>query len=151
MGAILEDGHPAQARDKAEAALQAFLVGIEPRVGIAVRTVAHAWQGGGGALAVGRLAIRLVAVDARGRPFTAGTLHAGAGPRLELARVLLDAHGVTHEWWTAWCDERPELRDAGFDPMARFPRIQLDGMSDPALARLALGMRDLARAVTLPS
>jgi len=133
-----------------ESALRDFLQGLEPPIAIPVRTLAHAWQGGGGQIAVGRLAIRLVAVDAKGRPFTAGTLHAGAGPRLELARVLLDAHGVSEQSWTAWCDERPELRDAGFDPNAKFPRVQLDALPDATLARLAAGARDLARSVTLP-
>ena len=135
----------------AEAALQTFLSGMEPGAALPLRTLAHAWQGGGGQLAVGRLAIRLVAVDAKGRPFTAGTLHAAGAPRLELARVLLDAHGVAPDNWTAWCDERPELRDAGFDPQARFPRIHLDAIGEGALARLAMGTRDLARSVTLPS
>ncbi|MES2155014.1 MAG: hypothetical protein V4510_07750 [bacterium] len=136
---------------QAETALLGFLQGLDPPVALPVRTIAHAWQGGGGNLAVGRLAIRLVAVDAQGRPFTAGTLHAGASPRLELARVLLHAHGVSAASWTAWCDERPELPDAGFDPQAKFPRVELSSLADTALARLALGARDLARSVTLPS
>lgn len=147
MGTMLQDDHlPAS-----EVALRTFLQGLDQPIQLPIRTLAHAWQGGGGAIAVGRLTVRLVAVDAKGRPFTAGTLHGGAGPRLELARVLLDAHGVTHEVWTQWCDERPELRDAGFDPMGRFPRVNLDAVSETDVARLALGLRDLARAVTLPT
>ncbi len=134
----------------AETALRGFLQGLEPPVALPVRTIAHGWQGGGGNLAVGRLAIRLVAVDAKGRPFTAGTLHAGTTPRLELARVLLEAHGITPASWTAWCDERPELPMAGFDQNAKFPRVQLDALPEAALVRLALGARDLARSVTLP-
>src|SRR5207237_379642 len=106
LGAMLESDLP---REAGESALREFLQSLDAPTALPVRTVAHAWQGGGGHLAVGRLAIRLVAVDAKGRPFTAGTLHAGAGPRLELARVLLDAHGVSQDAWLAWCDERPEL------------------------------------------
>lgn len=143
-------GETLEADSAAENALRTFLSNLEAPVALQVRTLAHAWQGGGGNLAVGRLAIRLMAVDAKGRPFTAGTLHAGTGPRLELARILLDAHGVSENSWTNWCDERPELRDAGFDPKARFPRVQLDHLGETALARLALGTRDLARSVTLP-
>lgn len=131
--------------------LQAFLAPLEPAAALRLRTLAHAWQAAGGTLFVGRVSIRLLAPDGAGRGFTAATLHQAHGtpprPTLELGRVLLQAHGVTSAAWSDWCDERPELRTLGFDPEAKFPVVRLDAASDAALARLASGLRDLARTV----
>ena len=135
-----------------DGSLQAFLANADPQAALRLRTLANAWQGGGGHLFVGKIAIRLLGADAQGRGFTAGTLHHAhgepPGPNMELGRVLLQAHGVTPAIWTEWCDERPELRPLGFDRNAKFPMVRLDAMPDADLARLASGLRDLARRVT---
>lgn len=131
-------------------ALQALLAPLDPPVAVRLRTLANAWQAGGGALLVGRVAIRLLAPGSDGRPFTAGTIHPGhdaVAPRLELARVLLQNHGVGEQAWSDWCDERPELRSLGFSRTVKFPAVTLDAIPDAVLARLALGLRDLARMV----
>jgi hypothetical protein len=139
---------PAATLAPQETALQAFLARLEPATALRVRTLAHAWGHAGGALAVGRLSIRLLGVGAdAAHPYTAATLHAReATAALELSRVLLHTHGVTPEAWLAWCDERPELRGHGFVAQAKFPAVRLDAMGDAALVRLALGLRDLALA-----
>ncbi|MCA1818452.1 MAG: hypothetical protein ABR562_03825 [Thermoplasmatota archaeon] len=131
--------------------LQPFLSSLAPDAGLRLRTLAHAWQGGGGGLYVGRLALRLLAPDGTGRTFTAGTLHVAHGeppkPSLELGRILLQSHGIGAAAWREWCDERPDLRVHGFDGDAKFPVVRLDSLPDAALARLASGLRDLARLV----
>lgn len=133
-----------------ESALQAFLATLPPDAGLAARTLAHAWTAADGGLQVGKLTARLVAAAPDGRTFTAATLH-GAGaagdgvPRLELARVLLQAHGVTATDWTSWCDERAELAAHGFDPAAKYPALPLADLPPATVARLALGLRDLCR------
>jgi hypothetical protein len=133
-----------------EKPLKDFLFPLEANLAVRLRTLAHAWTTSGGSLLVGKLSIRLVGCDSAGRPFTAGTLHANQGgrPALELCKVLLLAHGVSAPAWQEWCDERPELRGHGFDPGAKFPLVGLDRLSDGALARLALGLRDLGLAVS---
>jgi hypothetical protein len=140
MSMTVQTGRP----DGAEAALQGFLATLEPARATAVRVLAHAWLAAGQGIQVGRMTVRLTAAGRGGAPaspFTAGTLHPG---RLELSRVLLLGHGVSPEAWTAWCDERPELASRGFSPSANYPAVQLDGASAPDVARLALGLRDLA-------
>ncbi|MEA3203979.1 MAG: hypothetical protein QOI63_1659 [Thermoplasmata archaeon] len=136
-----------------EPELQAFLAGLEPATALRVRTLAHAWALAGGSLAIGRLSIRLLGAGADpAHPYTAATLHARAGTAaLELSRVLLHAHGVGPEVWQEWCDERAELRAHGFVPQAKFPAVRLDGLGDPAIVRLALGLRDLARMAPPPT
>lgn len=135
-----------------EPGLQEFLATIPPEAALRIRTLAHAWEGGGGRLFVGRFTVRLLAVDGAGRAYTAGNLHRAHGdpprPTLELGRTLLQLHGVTPTAWTEWCDERPDLPAHGFDAQAKFPLVRLDGITDATLARLALGLRDLALLVT---
>lgn len=133
-------------QDGAEEALQAFLAAQQDPAAVRLRTLAHAWTGGGGSLQVGRHAVRLIGRDAAGRDFTAGTLHA-APPRLELARVLLGTHGVAADAWLHWSDELVDLRRHGFDAGAKFPSVALDTVTDVEIARLAIGLRDLARLV----
>jgi hypothetical protein len=135
----------AQASD--EAALQAFLATLPAEEAVAVRTLAHAWAAAGGTHQAGRLTVRLLATSPSGRSFTAATLHGPASgtPRLEVARVLLVSHGVASLDWTAWCDERPELATQGFDPAAKYPCVPLSNLPPAAVARLALGLRDLCR------
>ena len=146
---------PQTVQAPADAELQAFLANCPAEAALRLRTLAHAWQGGGGRLFVGRLAIRCLAADAAGRGFTAATLHTAhgepPGPTLELGRVLLQVHGVAAADWTAWCDERPDLSALGFDGEAKFPVVRLDAIPDATLARLALGVRDLARLVSPPA
>jgi hypothetical protein len=130
-----------------ESALQAFLATLPPEEAVAARTLAHAWAAAGGIHQAGRLTVRLLASAPSGRPFTAATLHGPASgtPRLEVARVLLVTHGVASGDWTAWCDERPELAAHGFDPAAKYPSLPLPDLPPAAVARLALGLRDLCR------
>jgi hypothetical protein len=139
MDAVLEPNH--------EAALQGFLSTLLPEDAVRARTLAHAWGAAGGELHVGRHAVRLMGRHG-GNTFTAGTLHAKVGPdaspALELCRVILEKHGVDADRWTEWSDERPELRTRGFVPDAKYPVVRLQHLDDAALARLALGLRDLA-------
>lgn len=131
-----------------EPELQAFLASRDPTLALRLRTLAHAWATAGGTLLVGRHAVRLVS-QGRNAPYTAGTLRVRDGhAELELSRVLLQGNGVSLEAWQAWCDERPDLRAHGFAPSAKFPTVRLDALPDGALARLAVGLRDLARAGT---
>ncbi|HUR62606.1 MAG TPA: hypothetical protein VM286_09620 [Candidatus Thermoplasmatota archaeon] len=133
-----------------EPELQAFLSTRDPTLALRLRTLAHAWTTAGGALLVGRHAVRLVG-RGRAAPFTAGTLRVRDGhAELELSRVLLQGNGVSLEAWQAWCDERPELRTHGFAPSGKFPTVRLDALPDGSLARLAVGLRDLAHAVQAP-
>jgi hypothetical protein len=125
--------------------LAQFLQGLPSGVALTARSLAHAWEGGGGSLQVGRVAVRLV-WEAKGQRFTAGTILATPHV-LELARATLRNQGHSDTEWRNWCDEQAELRDHGFDAEAKFPRIQLDGLPAPVLARLATGLRDLARAM----
>ena len=138
-------GSPAQASD--ETALQAFLATLPAEESVAARTLAHAWAAAGGAHQAGRLTVRLLATSPTGRAFTAATVHGSASgtPRLEVARVLLTTHGVAPLDWTAWCDERPELAAHGFDAAAKYPSLPLTNLPPAAVARLALGLRDLCR------
>lgn len=136
---------PSQASD--ETALQAFLATLPADEAVAARTLAHAWAAAGGAHQAGKLTVRLLATAPSGRAFTAATLHgpASGAPRLEVARVLLTTHGVAPLDWTAWCDDRPELATHGFDPAAKYPCVRLAGLPPAAVARLAVGLRDLCR------
>jgi hypothetical protein len=131
--------------DSNEAALQAFLATLPADAGLAARTLAHAWSAAGGSLQVGKLTTRLVAPAHDGRTFTAATLHAADAPRLEVARVLLQSHGLTATDWTSWCDERAELANHGFEPTAKYPALPLSNLPPATVARLALGLRDLCR------
>lgn len=130
-----------------ESALQAFLATLPAEEAVSIRTLAHAWAAAGGTHQAGRLTVRLLASPPSGRAFTAATLHGPASgtPRLEVARVLLVTHGVAAGDWTAWCDERPELAAHGFDPAAKYPSLPLANLPPAAVARLALGLRDLCR------
>lgn len=138
-------GSPSEASD--ESALQAFVATLPEAEGVAARTMAHAWAAAGGTHQAGRLTVRLLATSPAGRTFTAATLHgpASGAPRLEVSRVLLTTHGVAPMDWTAWCDERPELAAHGFDPAAKYPFVALSNLPPAAVARLALGLRDLCR------
>jgi hypothetical protein len=129
-----------------EAALQAFLASLPEDQAVAARTLAHAWTAAGGTMHTGRYTVRLLAQGRRGPPFTAATVHgadAGGAPRLEFGRVLLYAHGLGPADWTTWCDERPELAAHGFDRNAKYPAVPLAGLPPSAVARLAVGLRDL--------
>ncbi len=111
-----------------------------------VRSMVHAWQSGGGSIAVGKLTVRLLAGDPS---FTAGTIHAPRGETtdadLEISRVLLEQHGVD---WVHWSDEFADLAHHGFNQAARFPTIQFDAAVSPGeVARLVTGLRDLAAMV----
>lgn len=129
-----------------EAALQAFVATLPSDAGLAARTLAHAWTAAGGTLQVGKLTTRLVVPSPKGRTYTAATLHGAEGtPRLEVARVLLQAHGLTATDWTSWCDERAELATHGFVPTAKYPALGLSDLPPATVARLALGLRDLCR------
>ena len=128
-----------------EQALQGFLATLPSNAGLAARTVAHAWTVAGGSLQVGKLTTRLVAPAPGGRSFTAATLHGAEERRLEVARVLLQAHGVTATDWTSWCDELAELQPHGFEPGAKYPALPLSNLPPATVARLALGLRDLCR------
>lgn len=134
--------------EDAEKALAEFLAALPEASALTVRTLAHAWAGGGGELQVGHLAIRLL--GGRAAAFTAGTVHAPRGgqtaPVLELCRVLLESHGVPHDAWVHWSDGLAELQHHGFDPAARFPTLPLSPKVTAAeVARLATGLRDLAQ------
>ncbi|MEK6984806.1 MAG: hypothetical protein AABX89_00270 [Candidatus Thermoplasmatota archaeon] len=124
-----------------ESSLRVFLENQTPSRALPIRTLAHAWVAAGQSIQVGRMTVRLIATDKQGHPFTAGTLHPG---RLELSRVLLQSHGVAEAAWLAWCDEHVELAAHGFDRASNYPAVQLDGASELVVARLALGLRDLA-------
>lgn len=129
-----------------EAALQAFLATLPPDAALAARTLAHAWTAAGGAIQVGKLTVRMVVAAHDGKSCTAATVHAAEGaPRLEVARVLLQSHGLTATDWTSWCDERVELAAHGFVPTAKYPALPLSGLPPATVARLALGLRDLCR------
>src|SRR5688572_22451065 len=95
----LKAGHPTGDKGPAsdEGALQAFLATFPQDQAVAARTLAHAWTAAGGTFHAGKLTVRLLAQGPNGPPYTAATLHGGAGvgaPRLELGRVLLYAHGL---------------------------------------------------------
>lgn len=131
---------PTLAAPETEAALTTFLETVPSPDALPLRTLAHAWTGGGGALAVGKVAVRLL-----GDGFTAGTLHARDGPaRLELCRVLLEKHGVDADQWTHWSDEFADLAHHGFDHRAKYPSLPIAHLSPAELARLVSGLRDLA-------
>lgn len=134
-----------------EQRLQSFLAAAAlPRKHHArsLEILAHAWSTVGGGLQVGDRSVRLLG---RSRPArTAATLHVdlhGEGPVLEVARVALEQLGMTAAAWAAWCDERPELVEHGFDRTAKYPQVRLTGLGDKAVLRLALGLRDLWLAV----
>ena len=127
---------------------QQFYANATPDGAPRLRTLANSWSAGGGDLQVGKSTIRLMAGQ-RARPFTAITLYAeqGGTPLVEMCRPLLRAHGLSDDAWDAWCDERPELENLGFDRRASYPWIRLKDIRDPDLLRLAEGMRDIARLV----
>lgn len=135
---------PAGSKPGDESALQAFVATLPGESSVAARTLAHAWTVAGGSLQVGKLTTRFVA-PAGPRTFTAATLHAGDAPRLEVARVLLQAHGLTATDWMSWCDELAELQPHGFEPAAKYPALPLSNLPPATVARLALGLRDLCR------
>ena|SRR5688572_2946453 len=129
--------------DDAERALREHVAALPPERALAVRSLSHAWMGGGGTIAVGRLAVRLTA-SRGGAPFTAATLRTDRG-ELEIGRAVVQAHGVSPEEWLHWSDDLAELRPNGFDAMAKYSAIRLDGLGDANLARLVGALRDLAR------
>jgi hypothetical protein len=124
-----------------EEAFQRHVAALGAR-GLAVRSVGHAWTSGGGTLSVGKVAVRLVAVRG-GRTFTAATIRSDQGV-VEVAKPIIQAQGVGHDAWTHWSDELADLRAFGFDAAAKYPTVRLDGIGDAGLARLVLGVRDLA-------
>lgn len=134
-----------------EEALLAFLDTLPEAHQVTVRTLAHAWQGGGGVFQVGQWSIRLLVPEHAGQAgFTAGNLHRPRGeddiPRLELCRIILENHGVDADQWLHWTDEFAELQHHGFDHEDRFPTVPISAdLTDTEAARLALGLRDLAR------
>lgn len=136
-----------------EEALQAWLAAFEPAVAIQVRSLAHAWAGGGGRLEIGKLAVRLLppSPDAA---YTVGFLHAATarGPsRLELCRVLVARH-TGDDAWVHWSDELVDLAAHSFDPAAKYPEIPLaEPLPPAALARLVVGLRDLALLTAAPT
>jgi hypothetical protein len=125
-----------------EAELARFLQPLPEGAAVRLRMLAHGWAMAGGSVQIGKLSIRLAAGSP---PFTAGTLHPARDghPTLEVARPPLATHGLGEQAWRDWCDERPELRAAGFDSARNYPLVRLDALSEPACARLALGLRDL--------
>ncbi len=133
--------------EDAEAALAAFVAPLAD-TGLQIRTLAHAWTLGDASFTVGKVAVRLCGKSG----FTAGTLYAARGEqpaRLELARIILEKHGVSHEQWTHWADEFADLSHHGFDASAKYPILALGDHITPAeLARLVSGLRDLARITT---
>lgn len=133
-----------------EAGLMAFLDTLPEGTAVPVRTVAHAWAASGGGLAPGRFAVRLLGPAQGERPaFTAATLYAPRGgrtvPTLELAKPLLESHGVDADRFVHWADEILDVA-GGLDPSAKFPTIPLGADLPPSdLARLVGALRDLAR------
>lgn len=127
------------------APLAAFLGALPEPLRLAARTLAHAWEGGGGQLQVGQHVARLTGPG--DVPFTAAALHAaGRGPaRLEFCRVILQSHGLPGAAWTHWSDDLADLQPLGFDPAAKFPALPLERLGPAELARLAVALRDLAR------
>lgn len=107
-----------------------------------LRTLAHAWESGGGRLAVGTVAVRLQ-FGPEDSAHTAATLHADS--RLELARIILEHHGLDAAGWTHWSDEFTDFDS--FDATAKFPTLSLASITATHLARLATGLRDLAKMV----
>lgn len=133
-----------------EQALNQWLRRLDDRSAVTVRTLVHAWASGGGGARVGAVAVRLL-----GRTDgTAAVVRAprGEGPAaLEFARVLMESHGVSHASWVHWSDEFADLAHHGFDPAAKFPTLKLDAdVTDAELARLAVGLRDLAAMAARP-
>lgn len=110
-----------------------------------IRTLAHAWESGGGRLAVGTVAIRLQ-FGPEDAPHTAATLHA-TGNRLEMARIILEHHGLDAAGWIHWSDAFADLAHHGFDATAKFPTLSLESITATELARLVTGLRDLAKMV----
>lgn len=148
LHALGPDAMPAElASSDAENSLQALVSNLPEPVAVQVRTLAHAWMLAGGQIQVGRISCRLLAPSAR--PFTAATLYADPTgiQGLELARVLLQHHGVAPQDWQAWCDERPELKEYGFVAGAKYPLVQLRPVPAPVLARLVEGLRDIAQMI----
>jgi hypothetical protein len=127
----------------AERALQEHIANLPEQQALAVRTISHAWTGGGGSILVGRVAIRLTSTSGN-QTYTAATIRSDRA-ELEIARVLLEGHGVTSEDWLHWSDDLAELRPHGFDPAAKYPTIRYATLSDINLARLVGAVRDLAR------
>lgn len=130
-----------------ETELDTFIGACPEAARLNVRSAAHAWTSGGGTATIGKLTIRLTA----GTPsFTAATIHGPRGdalaPRLEFSRSRLEQQGVD---WVHWSDDFTDLVRHGFDAMAKFPTLQFDDDVTPGeMARLVVGIRDLAAAVS---
>ncbi len=131
-----------------DGAMPGFLAAFPEPLDVTARTLANAWSGGGGRLAVGSIATRLIAGDPS---FTAGTIVAPKGDapgHLEFSRVILERHGVGSDAWVHWSDEFADLAHHGFDQGAKYPRIPITNELSPAeLVRLVQGLRDLATMV----
>lgn len=125
--------------------LGSFVAALPEAQATTLRTLAHAWEGGGGRLAVGTVAIRLQ-FGPEETPHTAGTLFA-KDTRLELARIILEHHGLDADAWTHWSDEFADLAHHGFDASSKFPTLPLQHITATELARLVTGLRDLATMV----
>ena len=95
---------------------------------------------------MGRVAIRLVAPAGK-TTYTAATIRSDRG-ELEIARVLVEGHGVSEEAWMHWSDDLAELRPHGFDALAKYSTLRITNLGDMNLARLVGGIRDLARLAT---
>lgn len=131
-------------------ALGAFLDPLPEQEGTTLRSLARAWEGGGGRLAVGTVATRLQ-FGPEEAAHTGATLFIGrdgAGARLELARIILEHHGLDADGWTHWSDEFADLAHHGFDATAKYPTLPLQHVTATELARLVTGLRDLAKLVT---
>lgn len=134
--------HPPMTQAATEDALAGFLQNVPETARLAARAVAHAWESGGGGLAVGKVATRFTAAH-DGGTFTAATLHPNP-PRLELARATLGRHGVTDDAWMHWSDELADLQARGFDAASKYPILPLE-LREAELARTVTSLRDLAR------
>lgn len=129
-----------------ETALQAFLEGLNGPEQVVARSLAHAWTSGGGTVRPGKVATRLIAK--REGPFTGGSIIAATAARparLEIARAIMEHHGLGADAWAHWSDELADLQSRGFDPTSKYPTIALANVDDRMLARLVTSMRDLAR------
>lgn len=135
-----------------EAGLKAFLDTLPEPTVLPARSLAHAWAAAGGSLAPGRFSVRFLGPEKKDRPpFTAATLYAPRGermePRLEVALAILEHNGVGRDRFVHWADEIVDVA-GGLDPTSKFPTIPLPPELPPAdLARLVVALRDLARMV----
>ncbi len=132
------------ANDASEEALQQFIATVPGEGGTAIRTLAHAWSSGGGRHLAGTHAVRLLGPDnPDGSHNTAAVLRGGGKPVIELARIILEHHGITHDEWTYWSDEIIDLHP-DFDATAKFPTVPLLDLDADHLVRLVVALRDLA-------